>query len=112
MAEAERSERARIYYTEPGPYGLHRVHRPDGTPLPSRYRPPVVHPYLVLNGPTLLQWRESLGLTQRQLAILASVSRGVISGIETGYRNGTQEMSQALANALVEEARRQQEQRG
>jgi DNA-binding XRE family transcriptional regulator len=57
--------------------------------------------YALLEGDNPLRvWREYRGLTQQQLADQAAISKPYLSQLESGKRNGTTEVLQALAQAL------------
>jgi hypothetical protein len=54
----------------------------------------------VPDGAALRQRREALGLSQRDLAALAGVSRGMLSAVEDGTRNALQSR-RLIGNALA-----------
>ncbi len=57
--------------------------------------------YALLDGGNPIRvWREYRGLTQQQLADQATISKPYLSQLESGKRNGTTEVLQALAQAL------------
>ena len=57
--------------------------------------------YAILDGENPIRvWREFRGLTQRELAEAAGISKPYLSQIETGKRSGTTEVLSAIANAL------------
>jgi DNA-binding XRE family transcriptional regulator len=57
--------------------------------------------YALLDGENPIRvWREYRGLTQQQLADQATISKPYLSQLESGKRNGTTEVLQALAQAL------------
>lgn len=67
----------------------------DAELLPSR----VV--YALLDGDNPIRvWREYRGFTQQQLADKAVISKPYLSQLESGKRNGTTEVLQAIAQAL------------
>ncbi|UXJ50812.1 helix-turn-helix domain-containing protein [Pseudomonas citronellolis] len=51
-------------------------------------------------GPAIRKHRESLRLSQEELAARASIDRTYISGVERGTRNPTLEVMQRIATAL------------
>ncbi|UVM05090.1 helix-turn-helix domain-containing protein [Pseudomonas laurylsulfatiphila] len=51
-------------------------------------------------GPAVRKHRESLRLSQEELADRAGIDRTYISGVERGARNPTLEVMQRIANAL------------
>lgn len=57
--------------------------------------------YALLDGENPIRiWREYRGLTQQQLADKAAISKPYLSQLESGKRNGTTEVLQAIAQAL------------
>jgi DNA-binding XRE family transcriptional regulator len=57
--------------------------------------------YAILDGENPIRvWREYRGLTQKQLAEAANISKPYLSQLETGKRTGTTEVMTAVANAL------------
>jgi DNA-binding XRE family transcriptional regulator len=57
--------------------------------------------YAILDGENPIKvWREYRGLTQRQLADSARISKPYLSQIETGKRKGTTEILSAIAKVL------------
>jgi DNA-binding XRE family transcriptional regulator len=57
--------------------------------------------YAILDGENPIRvWREYRGLTQKQLAEAANISKPYLSQLETGKRTGTTEVLTAVANAL------------
>ena len=57
--------------------------------------------YAILDGENPIRvWREFRGLTQRELAEAAGISKPYLSQIESGKRSGTTEVLSAIANAL------------
>ena len=57
--------------------------------------------YTLLDGENPIRiWREYRGLTQQQLADEAAISKPYLSQLESGKRNGTTEVLQAIAQAL------------
>lgn len=57
--------------------------------------------YTLLDGENPIRiWREYRGLTQQQLADKAAISKPYLSQLESGKRNGTTEVLQAIAQAL------------
>lgn len=58
-------------------------------------------PYAIIDGKNPIQvWREYRGLTQQKLAQAAGISASYLSQIETGKREGTTAVLQAIAHAL------------
>jgi DNA-binding XRE family transcriptional regulator len=57
--------------------------------------------YALLDGENPMRvWREYRGLTQRQVAEQAGISKPYLSQLESGQRNGTTEVLAAIAKAL------------
>jgi DNA-binding XRE family transcriptional regulator len=57
--------------------------------------------YALLDGANPLKvWREHLGLTQQQVAEAAGISKPYLSQLESGRRQGTTQVLQAIAKAL------------
>ena len=57
--------------------------------------------YAILDGENPIRvWREYRGLTQKQLAEAANISKPYLSQLETGKRTGTAEVLTAVAYAL------------
>jgi DNA-binding XRE family transcriptional regulator len=57
--------------------------------------------YGILDGENPIRvWREYRGLSQKQLAQAAGISKAYLSQIETGKRRGTTEVLSAIAQAL------------
>jgi DNA-binding XRE family transcriptional regulator len=57
--------------------------------------------YAILDGENPIRvWREYRGLTQKQLAEAAHISKPYLSQLETGKRTGTTEVLTAVADAL------------
>lgn len=57
--------------------------------------------YALLDGENPLRvWREYRGLTQQQVAKTAGISKPYLSQLESGQRNGTTEVLQAIAKVL------------
>jgi DNA-binding XRE family transcriptional regulator len=57
--------------------------------------------YAILDGENPIRvWREYRGLTQKQLAKAANISKPYLSQLETGKRTGTTEVLTAVAEAL------------
>lgn len=57
--------------------------------------------YALLDGDNPIRvWREYRGFTQQQLADKAAISKPYLSQLESGKRNGTTEVLQAIAQAL------------
>ncbi len=57
--------------------------------------------YAILDGENPIRvWREFRGLTQRELAEAAGISKPYLSQIESGKRSGTTDVLSAIANAL------------
>jgi DNA-binding XRE family transcriptional regulator len=58
-------------------------------------------PYAIIDGDNPIKvWREYRGLTQKDLAQAAGISASYLSQIETGKREGTTAVLQAIARAL------------
>ncbi|MEJ2749039.1 MAG: helix-turn-helix transcriptional regulator [Anaerolineae bacterium] len=58
-------------------------------------------PYAIMDGENPIKvWREYRGLSQQDLAQAASISASYLSQIETGKREGTTAVLQAIAHAL------------
>lgn len=58
-------------------------------------------PYAIMDGENPVKvWREYRGLTQQELARAAGISASYLSQIETGKREGTTAVLQAIARAL------------
>ncbi len=58
-------------------------------------------PYAIMDGENPIKvWREYRGLTQQDLAQAAGISASYLSQIETGKREGTTAVLQAIARAL------------
>ena len=57
--------------------------------------------YALLDGENPLRvWRDYRGLTQQQVARAAGISKPYLSQLESGQRNGTTEVLQAIAKVL------------
>jgi DNA-binding XRE family transcriptional regulator len=57
--------------------------------------------YAILDGENPIRvWRQYRGLTQKQLADAAGISKPYLSQIETGKRTGTTEILTSIASAL------------
>ena len=62
---------------------------------------PAKVPYAIMDGENPIKvWREYRGFTQQDLAQAAGISASYLSQIETGKRDGTTAVLQAIARAL------------